>query len=399
MNLLFLTLLYPPKTMDQVSRFSKDGMQNQINSYQWAYIDGLRQNMGEGEDLNLINSLPVGIFPIRYKKLVLPSWREPGFSELGSLNLPGLKQWARQVKATKAIVNWARKSASNRQVLVYTLYLPYMQAVANAKKQIPDLKATVIVTDLPNELGISSGRQGLMKRLEHAMGNKRTELCQAFDGFVLLTHQMEEVLPIQGKNSMVMEGLILPQAKVYSSPMYSTDHPVVLYTGTLNRELGIGTLLDAFKGLSNCQLWLCGAGDMQEEARQADQTSANIRYFGVVSQEEAIALQGNADILINPRSRAGLYTRYSFPSKTLEYMRSGRPVLCYHLEGIPRDYDPYLVYIRKEGAQGIREAVEDLLALPKTRREEIGKAAQTYVQNEKNPRVQCEKLVRFLRGI
>ena len=45
MNLLFLTLLYSPRTLPQVSRDSKDGLQNQINSYQWAFVEGLPQSL------------------------------------------------------------------------------------------------------------------------------------------------------------------------------------------------------------------------------------------------------------------------------------------------------------------------------------------------------------------
>ena len=106
-----------------------------------------------------------------------------------------------------------------------------------------------------------------------------------------------------------------------------------------------------------------------------------------------------ADILINPRSGKGPVHPAFLSSKTLEYMRSGKPVLCYPLEGIPGDYDPYLTYIRREGAQGVREAVQGLLAMPGPRREDLGKAAQAYVLTRKNPKVQCQKLLGFLREL
>ena len=246
--------------MEQVSHDSKDGLQNQINSYQWACIDGLRQNLAEGERLDILNALPVGIFPTKYRRLWLPSRRGGSFAELGSLNLPFFKQRARRRKAARAMVAWAKENPENRHILVYTLYLPYMQAVAKAKKRFGDLKASVIVTDLPNEMGISSGRRGLMKRLEYAMGDKRIRLCGAFDGFVLLTEPMAEALPIQGKPRMVLR-LILPPKQVAGEgdqEVQAESLPVALYTGTLNRELGIGELLEAFQELPQCRLWLCG---------------------------------------------------------------------------------------------------------------------------------------------
>ena len=173
--------------------------------------------------------------------------------------------------------------------------------------------------------------------------------------------------------------------------------PTVLYTGTLNRELGIGELLTAFETIKNCRLWLCGKGDMEQEAALAAEKHDNIHYFGFVSQQEALMLQKKADILINPRSGKGAFTRYSFPSKTLEYMRSGKPVVCYPLEGIPAEYADYLTYILREGADGIQQTIQSLLALTAEERHEIGMKAKEYALSEKNATVQCKRLMRFLR--
>ncbi len=405
MNHLFLTLLYPEKAVAEVTRDSKDGLQNQINNYQWAFVKGMEENLREGETLSILNAMPVGVFPLHYRKLFLPSreWQE-GFSELGSWNLPWVKQWQRKRKAAKAINQWAKASAKNRSVLIYSLYLPYLQAVLRAKKSFPDLRATVIVTDLPNELGIASGRQGFLKRMEYRMGREKMELCRELDGFVLLTKHMAEALPLDGKAQMVMEGMILPQAPAASLPEPEEAEepkpfPVVLYTGTLNRELGIGELLAAFEYVEDCELWLCGRGDMEDPVKAACKTNPRIRYFGFVSQSKALRLQLQADLLINPRTRAGVFTRYSFPSKTLEYMRSGKPVLCFRLEGIPKEYDGYLRYIQGEGGAGILEAIRDLLALPIETREKMGAAAKDYVLSQKNAKVQSQKLMAFLRSL
>ena len=40
MNILFLTLLYRPEQKEAVAQCSRDGLQNQIDSFQWALIDG-----------------------------------------------------------------------------------------------------------------------------------------------------------------------------------------------------------------------------------------------------------------------------------------------------------------------------------------------------------------------
>lgn len=94
----------------------------------------------------------------------------------------------------------------------------------------------MIVTDLPNQWGLASYRKGLMKKIEYAMGREKIHLCSVFDGFVLLTEPMREVLPVGEKPFTVIEGLILE--KELPEEKRQTEN-AVLYTGTLNRELAL----------------------------------------------------------------------------------------------------------------------------------------------------------------
>ncbi|MDD3334225.1 MAG: glycosyltransferase family 4 protein [Eubacteriales bacterium] len=402
MNILFLTLLYPKETMAEVTANIRDKVQNQINQYQHAFIQGIDDTLQPTEKLDIVNSLPVGIFPRCYRKLFLRGGlRDRRIQELSCVNLPWFKQRQRERQAAKTIVAWAKQSEENRTVLLYTIYLPYMKAVQKAKKKIQNLRAAVIVTDLPNEWGLASGRTGVAKYLEQRRGNASLALCSQMDGFILLTEPMKEIVPVKQKPAMVLEGLILDEADSHTNRSIDKPEavPAVLYTGTLNKELGIGELLEAFRDWPDCQLWLCGSGDLAQEAQRYAQQYENIHFFGLVPQAEAIQLQQRATILINPRSPDGVYTRYSFPSKTLEYMRSGKPVLCYPLEGIPAEYGAFLYFIKGTGAMGIRQSVEELLRIEPTARLRRGLAGRAYVLEQKNPRIQCQKLLHFLRSL
>jgi glycosyltransferase involved in cell wall biosynthesis len=401
MNVLLLSLAYHPDAVNAVQRLSRDGLQNQINAFQWALIHGMRQALEPGETLSVLNSLPVGVYPKHYRGLFLPGGVFSGnFTEIGGVNLPWLKQRGRKRQARQALARWAAGSPENRTILIYTLYLPYLKAVIAVKKKFPGMKAVVIVTDLPNELGISSGRKGMLKKIETSFGKESATLCRAMDGFVLLTAPMAEALKIMDKPRMVMEGLVSETESPETAVDTPADsRPAVLYSGTLNRELGIPLLLEAFQGMGEAQLWLCGGGDMEKETKQAAEAFANIRYFGYVPRETALALQKKASALINPRTAENAFTRYSFPSKTLEYMRSGKPVLCCKLEGIPAEYDDYLLYIEPQTADGIYTAVRKLLALPAGEREAIGGRARRFALENKSAAVQSGRLLAFLRGL
>jgi len=401
MNILMMTLMYPQDQLQEVTANAKDKLQNQINSYQRAFVEGIRSNLAEHERLDILNCLPVGIFPWQYRKLILKSgWHDGGMiRQLGCINLPWFKQKWRAVSAQKAIEEWAEKSPENRTVLVYTQYLPYMQALCRAKKRFPDLKAAVIVTDLPNELGLASGRKGLLKALETRMANRSLKLLREMDGYVLLTASMAEALQIREKPIEVIEGLILSeQNALIQEKQTASSKPIFLYTGTLESSLGIPEMLAAFEELPEYELWICGYGAMSAQVEEYTNRCSNIRFFGFVPQQEALAMQASATALLNPRQPVGAFTKYSFPSKTLEYMRSGKPVLCCRLEGIPSDYDPYLCYM-EEGKEGIIKAIRALMMLSQEERIRLGQDAREYVLQHKNPRVQCRKLLSLLRRL
>ena len=57
--------------------------------------------------------------------------------------------------------------------------------------------------------------------------------------------------------------------------------------------------------------------------------------MGCVTNDEIVRLQCEATLLVNPRPSDKEFCKYSFPSKTIEYMASGTPVLMTKLPGVP----------------------------------------------------------------
>ena len=103
---------------------------------------------------------------------------------------------------------------------------------------------------------------------------------------------------------------------------------------------------------------------------------------------------------MNPRQNDTYsnYTKYSFPSKIMEYMTSGVPVLTYKLEGIPDEYDEYLYYVRGDTEDDLKNAIEDICNKNKQELLEFGNRAREWVLKEKNCVVQCAKIINMLKG-
>ena len=67
--------------------------------------------------------------------------------------------------------------------------------------------------------------------------------------------------------------------------------------------------------------------------------------------------------MINPRSTLDDFTKYSFPSKTIEYMYSGTPLLTTRLKGIPNEYFDFVFSAENNTEEFFDAAIREALLL------------------------------------
>ena len=103
-----------------------------------------------------------------------------------------------------------------------------------------------------------------------------------------------------------------------------------------------------------------------------------------------------ASLLVNPRPTDEEYVQYSFPSKTMEYMASGTPVLTTDLPGMPREYLPDINLIREETPQGIAKALTEVFAQPEEALLAQGQRARAFVLEQRNNIIQAKQILTML---
>ena len=181
-----------------------------------------------------------------------------------------------------------------------------------------------------------------LKRIDIKRMNR---LINSVDSFVILTEPMKDMLQVGSRPYIVVEGIIDSLPKAYSEINQATsDIKTVVYTGKMNMAFGIKELVDSFMEIEgeNYRLVLCGDGDAKEYVLQKAQEDNRIDYRGQVSPDEAKRVVENASVLVNPRPNDSEYTKYSFPSKNIEYLMSGKPVVTYMLGGMPEKYSEFI---------------------------------------------------------
>ena len=104
----------------------------------------------------------------------------------------------------------------------------------------------------------------------------------------------------------------------------------------------------------------------------------------------------DATLLVNPRPTDEEYVKYSFPSKTMEYMASGTPVLTTRLPGMPAEYYPYVDFIDEETPEGIARALKRVLSRSEGELFSRGMDARAFILKTRNNLVQAEKILDML---
>ena len=266
-------------------------------------------------------------------------------------------------------------------VLNFSVSLGAVLAAKRLRRQ-----AIGIVTDFPDQL---FGAESRLSRL-------LWKLIRSCTGYVVMTEQMKEFLPA-GRKTVVLEGHADREMARRENRMEDKKHPrVCLYAGGLHRKYGIETLVQAFlqANIPDAVLEIYGDGDYAPELRRLSDPA--VRYHGIVPNARVVEEELTATLLINPRPTDEEFTRYSFPSKNMEYMASGTPVLTTRLPGMPREYAPYVYLFDGENAEGMAETLRQVLSRSGEELHARGCAARRFVLEEKSNVVQAGKILRLL---
>jgi glycosyltransferase involved in cell wall biosynthesis len=121
--------------------------------------------------------------------------------------------------------------------------------------------------------------------------------------------------------------------------------------------------------------------------------------IGYLSFEKLMELYASADVLINMRLTKTLKTEYFFPSKVLEYLASGTPVITTCTGHVEEDYSGFVFLLKDESPQGLARIIREVAAMEPDSRVQKGRAAQAYIKKHKTWAVQGQRAFEFIRDL
>lgn len=348
-----------------------------------------------------INSIRLNPFP-KYKKLLIKKdqWAHKNTAidrSVSYLNVKYLSIAFRTFKLKLEAAKWGKMNKHNTcYVFCFGMTSPFMKAAIEIKKKVDNCVLILINPDLPQYMTLQSSKfKQLLKQLDWSWMKKK--IC-LFDKHILYSKHMAEYLKLPESSTIVIEGSI-DQKQIIPLIKEQSNKTRVVYTGIVGKMYGVDKLVDAFQYLDNTfELRLFGVGDYEDNLRLISQLDSRIKYLGYISERNKLLQeQKNADILISLINPNDEVSKYSFPSKILEYLLSKNIVIATRTLGIPDDYFKFIIPLNQVTSIEIANAIMQAKSLSIEERITITEGGFKFVFETKNNVVQGAKILDFVR--
>lgn len=401
MKLLYIGTVTESQEYEQIVSESKVKPSVAPQTFETAFLNGVKAN--GYTDVECFAFPMIASFPgsrlLRWKKK--EQTLECGFpvTWIPAINLPVLKMISQAHSSRKMIESWLKKQdrLDDVCILTYSIYEPVAKNILRFSKK-HRCKTVAFVPDLPEHMYASKrGIQGLFAKHYYRQVKK---IQAQFGGYIYLTEKMKNKIS-SDKPYLVVEGLADESLfDVQTKVLTKADKPVIMYAGALSKRYGIAELVEAFRQTQlDAQLHIYGFGDFAPELEKIIHEDTRIQYKGRVDRTEILKREREATLLVNVRNPMDDYTAYSFPSKTIEYMSSGTPLLTSRLPGIPPEYFDYCYSITGNDVPEIQSALERIMGESDETRREMGQRAKIFIRENKTAFKQAERVMRFIEQI
>lgn len=389
MNLLYLSVLASATAIDDAQTRNPGFCSFAVHKFNRLVCEGFVSNGHQVIALSTFYQPNVGIGYYRKKE----SSKGVQYRYIPSLNFRPFRIIWITFYCFCFVFIWGLFGRKNKAVICDVLNVSACLGALTAAKII-GLRCVGIMTDMP---GLSVGANNAIKAKDGVPIYAKLNMSYLgkFSHYVFLTEQMNEAVNVNYRPYIIMEGLVDSDAQVPEmSQKY--DKTIVLYAGGLHERYGLKLLVDSFikAEVDNTELWLYGKGPFSEYLLKNYQHNENVVYKGIVSNDDVMTAEQKASLLVNPRPTGEEFTKYSFPSKNMEYMVSGTPVLTTPLPGMPDEYYQHVfLFDQGESVDGYTKVLREVLTMSPEELYSKGEEARNWVLEFKNNVTQTQRII------
>ena len=397
-TILFIGRFFPKKLYETILKDSKGKIVFSNHNFEMSLLSGLE----EQKDIKLTSISCPSVYTYPYHNNRIWTKSEEYENENNHIkttsfcNLPIINKLHQVLSLSLLLLRYYRNH-KDIEVIINTPSFFLMLGFFISKVFTKRIKSTtLIIPDIPSMVTILSSKQSIKTKIVGFLNRLSNLMMNKMDKYVLLTDAMKDFIKKDSVKYIVMEGLIdIQRVNVIKREYIVKDKNVILYTGSLYKIFGIMNLIEAFiqANLDNTELWICGSGEAADEIKEIAKNRDDIVFYGLVDSKTALNLQQQATILVNPRTSQGDYTKYSFPSKTIEYLLSGKVVVANRLPGIPNEYYEYIITPKNETISELSEVLKKIVFLSSEERAQIGIKGREFIIKNKNAKIQTRRIL------
>lgn len=397
---LYLSTLIPDEEFQKVILLDKSP-QIATHNFNWKIFKGIISSKSINCNFHVVSTRPITEYP-QTKILIVneKNWETKYgvFYEVFFINIPILKTMSIFLSSLLKSISWGirTKNKYKKGVFMDTYQLPYLIS-GYLISRIYKIPLIGVLTDPPNMNYKLSWESRLKSSFRGVNGSLSNFFIKKYSAVIALTKYLaDDYCP--NKPQLVIEAIADENER--KNNQIKTDKFIIMYSGSLLRVYGIITLIKAFSNLTypNLELWIFGRGDVEEEINDYATNDLRIKYYGFKPNKEVVNCQSIVNLLVNPRPINLPDSKYSFPSKILEFMQSGTPTLVTRLPGIPDEYSEYVFFFEDDDVKSIENDINRIYNMNKDELTSIGKKAQVFAKS-KSIKNQGDKIVNFMQKI
>ena len=291
-----------------------------------------------------------------------------------------------------------RKAYKNEKITVIIENSPFVTApvCARLKKRL-DLSIFSITIDTPFTQSFSSS--GIRGRINKWKFEKGIRSLKRFDGFISFTEDAEKELQINIPFCNLAIGCEEDKImNIDQLPAARSEAPFkVVYAGTLIYYNGTMEMLEAFANLPpKYELHIYGYGPLARNVEEMAKKHENIVFHGRFSPEDNTDILSSYDLLLNPRIIDPSIENFTFPSKLVDYLLTGKSVLTSKFKTLPEAYYDFVYTIDELSAEGIAKAVESVFSEDSETRRKKSEMGLKYLKNHQTYDKIAKEIIDFI---
>ena len=323
------------------------------------------------------------------------------YQHLFLINLPILKQIIACLGLFVLGMKWLikNKNIESKGIIIDGAYITFLPII-NLITKIIKCQKVCIVADIYSYMADVLDSRKKKTFFYKIIGKLIKKHYQKIDSYIFLTKDMSKLEPFKNKKFIVMEGIAEENYESQKTTINKKEK-YIMYAGALKKEYGVQRLVEAFHKLKydDINLYLFGNGEYVDEIKKIEKKDNRIKYLGKKNIEEIIKYEKQAMLLVNPRFVSDEFTKYSFPSKIIEYMSSGTPLLSSKLLGIPNEYYKYIYTIEGESTEDLFNSLNKILEIKQSELYKKGQEAQKFIIENKNNIIQTKRILNLMFDI